>query len=96
MARNCGTAGLRLPLPRLERAHYGGVLRTEWGVATAESRPTNRQDREQLLEDQLQLRPHAAWLVGTKRMAGLCRDPGSRPSQRRTILRPWFGAGSGL
>src|SRR6516225_237106 len=55
LARSRGTAGLCLPLLRLERAHYGGVLRAEWGVATAESRPANRQDREQLLEDQLQL-----------------------------------------
>ena len=96
MARGDRAAGLRLPVPRLERAHHRRVLRRQCGVAHPGRAGPDRRDRQQLLADQLQLRPDAAVVARGGRAGGVRGDPRRRPRERRAILRSRLGDGAGL
>ena len=89
--------GLRVPVPRLERADHGRVLRAQRRVAHPRRRGADRADRQQLRPDQLQLRPDAAGLAGgSSGPRSTARSWRRTRQSRERFSRARLGAGAGL
>ena len=83
----------RLPVPRLERAHRGRVLRAQRERAHPRREESHRRDRQQLRVDELQLRPDAALLA---RGAGARTSTAASSRPTRESQRRFGGHGSAL
>ena len=79
LARDRRGAGLRSPVSRLERPHHRRVLRPQRRLPHHRRREQDHPHHEQLLTDELQLRPYAAQLARGLRPPCLSHDPRRRP-----------------
>ena len=91
LARGDRGAGLRVPVPRLERADHGRVLRGQRARPDPRRGEPHRRDRQQLRVDELQLRADAALVARGEAARRLRRDPRGRPHERRALLGARLG-----
>ena len=96
MARGDRESAVRLPVPRLERAHHRRVLRPQRQRAHSRRREPHRGDRQQLRVDEFQLRPDAPLLARGEGARRLRRDPRGRRGEPPPLLGPRLRARAAL